>query len=59
VSPGNTLPATRVFVPQPNGAPDRPELAQAGGVCPGTYLPRPVTSWLRRLTPSIAIGQAF
>ena len=59
VSPGNTLPATGVMVPQPNGEPARLELAQATGACPGTYLPRPVTSWLRRLTPSIAIGQAF
>jgi outer membrane protein assembly complex protein YaeT len=59
VSPGNTLPAFGVMVPQPNGDPDRLEMAQTAGVCPGTYLPRPVTNWLRRLTPSIAIGQAF
>jgi outer membrane protein assembly complex protein YaeT len=59
VSPGNTLPATGVMVPQPNGDPDRLEMAQAAGVCPGSYIPKPVTGWLRRLTPSIAIGQAF
>ncbi len=54
VSPGNTLPATGELVA------GQWQLAQVSGECPGSYTPRPITgSWLRRLTPTIAIGQAF
>ena len=58
VSPGNTLPATGEIVTTASGT--RLELAQAAGACPGSYIPRsPGGGWLRRLTPSIAIGHAF
>lgn len=49
VSPGNALPVTAV-----NG-----RLTQAEGPCPGTYAPRQPRGFWSRLTPSIAIGQAF
>lgn len=50
VSPGNTLRIT--------GTADG-RLSQAGGVCPGSYFPPSSSAFLRRLTPSISIGQAF
>lgn len=49
VSPTNTLPVTR----QAN------RLVQADGPCPATYRPPRPPGFLSRLTPSIAIGQAF
>lgn len=49
VSPGNSLPVTRV------GS----RLTQADGPCPGTFEPPRGRSFFSRLTPSIAIGQAF
>ncbi len=51
VSPTNTLP-----IALDAGG----RLLQAEGDCPGTYLPRPTRGgFLRRLTPTIAIGHAF
>jgi len=50
VSPGNTLRVTK-------NADGR--LSQAAGSCPGTFLPPTSPAFLRRLTPSISIGQAF
>ena len=52
VSPGNTLPVTGASVV---GAPP----VQASGACPATYRPPARTGFLRRLNPSIWIGQAF
>lgn len=51
VSPANTL-----RIAQNAGG----TLVQEVGACPGTYLPRPLGGgFLRRLTPTIAIGHAF
>lgn len=50
VSPGNTLRVTST----PDG-----HVSQAGGSCPGSYFPPSSSAFLRRLTPSISIGQAF
>jgi outer membrane protein insertion porin family/translocation and assembly module TamA len=50
VSPGNSLAVTRI---------SNDRLAQAEGPCPSAFAPpRPGSFW-SRLTPSIAIGQAF
>jgi outer membrane protein assembly factor BamA len=49
VSPGNTLRVTSV------GG----QLQQDAGSCPASFQPPRETSFLRRLTPSISIGQAF
>jgi outer membrane protein assembly complex protein YaeT len=49
VSPGNALPVTAVDT----------RLTQADGPCPGSYAPRQARGFWSRLTPSIAIGQAF
>lgn len=49
VSPGNTLPVTTV-----DG-----QVQQAPGRCPSTFRPRRPSDFFGRLTPSIAIGQAF
>ena len=49
VSPTNTLPVTML-----NGQP-----TQAAGICPATFRPANGTSFLRRINPSIWIGQAF
>lgn len=51
VSPGNVLPVEA-------GAPGAPA-AQAAGSCPSTFRPTRSTGVLRRLNPSIWIGQAF
>jgi outer membrane protein assembly factor BamA len=53
VSPGNTLPVTRQD--GQTGA----RLVQMEGACPATYRPPTGSSFFSRLTPSIAIGQAF
>lgn len=50
VSPGNTLRVTSTV----DGF-----MTQAAGACPGTFLPPRAGAFLRRLTPSISIGQAF
>ena len=50
VSPGNTLRVTTAA----NG-----QSSQAAGSCPGTFLPPRESAFLRRLQPSISIGQAF
>jgi outer membrane protein insertion porin family/translocation and assembly module TamA len=50
VSPSNTLRVTK----NADG-----QLSQAAGSCPGTFVPPTSTAFLRRLTPSISIGQAF
>ena len=50
VSPGNTLRVTTGSGGQP---------LQATGSCPGSFLPPRESSFLRRLQPSISIGQAF
>lgn len=50
VSPTNTLPVTT----NSNG-----QLVQAAGNCPATFRPSNGTSLLRRINPSIWIGQAF
>ncbi|MEA3246967.1 MAG: BamA/TamA family outer membrane protein [Gemmatimonadota bacterium] len=50
VSPGNTLRVTQNAEGQ---------LSQAAGSCPGSFVPPTSTAFLRRLTPSISIGQAF
>ncbi len=52
VSPGNTLP---VF---PATAPAEPPL-QSSGACPTSFRPAQRPGFLRRLNPSIWIGQAF
>ncbi len=52
VSPGNTL------VVSPSGSVDTPAL-QASGACPTTFRPAQRSGFLRRLNPSIWIGQAF
>ena len=49
VSPGNTLRVTS------SGG----QLQQETGSCPATFQPPRESSFLRRLTPSISIGQAF
>ncbi len=49
VSPGNTLRVTS------SGG----QLQQSAGSCPATFQPPHESSFLRRLTPSISIGQAF
>ena len=53
VSPGNMLPV----VAQGTGASQR--LVQAAGSCVGSFRPPTGSSFFSRLTPSIAIGQAF
>lgn len=53
VSPGNTLPVTRVLV---DGT---PQVVQASGPCPGTLQPPRADRFLNRLTIAFAIGQAF
>lgn len=50
VSPGNTLRVTEDA--------DR-KLSQTAGRCPATFVPIRGSGFLRRLTPSISIGQAF
>jgi outer membrane protein insertion porin family/translocation and assembly module TamA len=50
ISPGNTLPVTR----DANGG-----LLQASGPCPDSFRPPVRNGFLRRLNPSIWIGQAF
>jgi len=50
VSPGNALRVTA-------GSDGR--LAQAAGDCPATFAPPRSAAFIRRLTPSISIGQAF
>jgi outer membrane protein insertion porin family/translocation and assembly module TamA len=50
VSPGNTLRVTATA----DG-----HLSQGAGSCPGSYVPPSSSAFLRRLTPSISIGQAF
>ncbi len=50
VSPGNTL---RVSTDAAGSA------TQAAGQCPGTFVPSRSAGFVRRLTPSISIGQAF
>lgn len=50
VSPTNTLSLT----PRASGPP-----TQAAGVCPATFRPPGQTGFLRRINPSIWIGQAF
>lgn len=50
VSPGNSL---RVR----SGASGQP--SQAAGSCPGSFVPPSSLAFVRRLTPSISIGQAF
>jgi outer membrane protein assembly complex protein YaeT len=52
VSPGNTLPVTTA--PEAGAPP-----VQAAGQCPTTYRPPARSGFLRRLNPSIWIGQAF
>lgn len=49
VSPGNVLPVTTV-----NGL-----TYQASGFCPGSFAPPRHSAFVRRLQPSISIGQAF
>lgn len=53
VSPSNALPVTL----QGTGASAR--LVQSEGPCPGSYRPPTGSGFFSRLTPSIAIGQAF
>lgn len=50
VSPGNTLRVTTTAGGQ---------ASQASGSCPGSFAPPRESSFLRRLQPSISIGQAF
>lgn len=50
VSPGNTLRVQTTAGGQSS---------QASGFCPGSFLPPRESSFLRRLQPSISIGQAF
>jgi outer membrane protein insertion porin family/translocation and assembly module TamA len=50
VSPNNTLRVT-------SGAAGQPK--QAAGSCPGSFVPPRASAFVRRLTPSISIGQAF
>jgi outer membrane protein assembly factor BamA len=52
VSPGNTLPVLTSLVA------GQPPL-QSGGACPATFRPPARRGFLRRLNPSIWIGQAF
>jgi outer membrane protein assembly factor BamA len=54
VSPGNTLAVTK----RDAGA-GRIVVEQAAGPCPASFRPPRATNFLRRLTPSFAIGQAF
>ena len=56
VSPGNTLPVSGA-----NGLDDfdAPAPVQGDGECPGTVQPVTAKTFLRRLNPSIWIGQAF
>lgn len=54
VSPGNTLAVTKRDV---GGG--RVVVEQATGSCPATLRPPRAGSFLRRLTPTFAIGQAF
>ena len=50
VSPANTLPVTKLA----SGA-----IVQATGACPASFTPPRSRNFFSRLTPSIAIGQAF
>jgi outer membrane protein assembly factor BamA len=50
VSPGNSLRVTSTA---------QGFLTQGDGICPGTFNPPRSTAFIRRLTPSISIGQAF
>jgi outer membrane protein insertion porin family/translocation and assembly module TamA len=50
VSPGNTLRVT---------ASSDGTMQQASGTCPASFQPPRESSFFRRLTPSISIGQAF
>jgi len=52
VSPGNTLPVT-------TGATLDDPAVQTAGACPTSFRPAQRTGFLRRLNPSIWIGQAF
>jgi outer membrane protein insertion porin family/translocation and assembly module TamA len=52
VSPGNTLSVTP-------GATVNDPAAQAAGACPTSFRPAQRSGFLRRLNPSIWIGQAF
>jgi len=52
VSPGNTLPVSP-------GATGNDASVQAAGACPTSFRPARRTGFLRRLNPSIWIGQAF
>jgi outer membrane protein insertion porin family/translocation and assembly module TamA len=54
VAPTNVLRVT----PDPTSDPDHPRLVQESGVCTG-YKPPASTSFTRRLTFGLAIGQAF
>jgi outer membrane protein assembly factor BamA len=54
VAPENTLPVT----PDPTSDPTHPRLVQGAGVCSG-YRPPASTSFGKRLTFGLAIGQAF
>ena len=56
VSPGNTLAVTKQVDP---ANPARTILRQAVGTCPNSFRPPRGASFLSRLRPSIAIGQAF
>ncbi|MDH5233755.1 MAG: BamA/TamA family outer membrane protein, partial [Gemmatimonadota bacterium] len=53
VSPGNTLPVTL------QGSGSGARLVQSEGACPGSFRPPTGSNFFSRLTPSIAIGQAF
>lgn len=53
VSPGNTLPITS----SADGV--TPRVTQADGPCPSRFRPPQPGSFFSRITPSIAIGQAF
>jgi outer membrane protein insertion porin family/translocation and assembly module TamA len=55
VSPGNTLPVGGSARAATGSAPP----GQAPGLCPATFRPAARTGFLRRLNPSIWIGQAF
>jgi outer membrane protein insertion porin family/translocation and assembly module TamA len=50
VSPGNTIPVTNVGAELPTEGP---------GTCPATFQPIAERGFLKRLNPSIWIGNAF